>query len=184
MATKAEMIAELEAKGAKLTGNETPAELKAMLKPSDPNGDGENQGEDPEKKELKAQVESLQAENAALKAKKPEAQRNDAKEEESFLATANAMKTILDAQPKVGVYIPLEQGEPKGTQLPVEINGHRMNVPKGVPNVQVPQGVAEIIWQSLGVYDEASAALRSQNDPDRPLRLDLQSESDKGALNA
>src|SRR5690349_9294051 len=152
MATKAEMIAELEANGATLTGTETAEELKAMLKPK---------------------------EDAPRKA-----QRSDAKEEADFQAVANAMKTQLEAQPKVGVYIPLEQGEPKGTQLPVEINGYRMNVPKGVPNVQVPVAVAEIIWQSLGVYEEASAALRSQNDPSRPIRLDLQSESDKAALNA
>lgn len=122
--------------------------------------------------------------DAKEEAPKKKAQRSDAKEEADFQATANAMKATLDAQPKVGVYIPLEQGEPKGTQLLVEINGYRMNVPKGVPNVQVPQAVAEIIWQSLGVYEEASAALRSQNDSSRPLRLDLQSESDKTALNA
>lgn len=182
MATKAEMIAELEAKGVRLTGTETAEELKALLKPED----GE-QGEDPEKAAMTARLEALEAENAALKkAKKPEAkaQRNDANEEAAFQATADAMKATLEQQPKVGVYIPLEQGEPKGTQLPVEINGYRMNVPKGVPNVQVPQAVAEIIWQSLGVYEEASSALRSQNDPDRPLRLDLQSDSDRSVLGA
>jgi hypothetical protein len=115
---------------------------------------------------------------------KPKAQRSEAKEEADFQKTANAMKANMDAEPKVGVYIPLEQGEPKGTQLPVEINGYRMNVPKGVPNVQVPASVAEIIWRALGVYEEASAALRSPNDPNRPLRTDLQREGDKAAINA
>lgn len=112
------------------------------------------------------------------------AKRSEANEEAAFQKTANSMKAVLEAEPKVGVFIPLERGEPKGTQLPVEINGYRMNVPKGVPNVQVPKSVAEIIWQSLGVYDEASSALRSSNDPARPLRLDLQSENDRSALNA
>jgi len=112
------------------------------------------------------------------------AQRSEASEEADFQKTAGDMKAMLEAQPKVGIYVPLEQGEPKGTQLPVNINGYRVNVPKGVPNVQVPQSVAEIIWQSLGVYEEASSALRSINDPSRPLRTDLQSDSDKGAINA
>lgn len=189
MATKADMIAELEAKGVQLTGKETAEELKALLdQNADPADGASGSDEDPEKAELQARLAALEAENAALKkADKPvakPAQRNEAKEAAEFQNTADKMKAELAKQPKVGVFIPLEQGEPKGTQLPVEINGYRINVPKGQPNVQVPQAVAEIIWQSLGVYDEASSALRSQNDPDRPLRLDLQSESDKAALNA
>jgi hypothetical protein len=110
--------------------------------------------------------------------------RNEAHEEADFQRTAGDMKAMLAAQPKVAVFIPLENGEPKGTQFPVEINGHRMNVPKGVPNVQVPQAVAEIIWRSLGIYEEASSALRSQNDASRPVRLDLQNEQDRTNLDA
>lgn len=108
--------------------------------------------------------------------------RSEATEEAAFQATANDMKAMLEAQPKVAIYVPLENGEPKGTQLPVNINGYRINVPKGVVNVMVPQSVAEIIWQSLGIYEEASSALRSENDPSRPLRTDLQAEADKQAL--
>lgn len=110
--------------------------------------------------------------------------KSEAKQEAAFQATANKIKAMLDAQDKVGVFIPLENGEPKGTQLPVEINGYRMNVPKGVPNVQVPKSVADIIWQSLGIYDEASAALRSANDGNRPLRLDLQNANDRSNLDS
>lgn len=109
-------------------------------------------------------------------------QRSEATEEAAFQKTADDMKAMLDAQPKVAIYVPLENGEPKGTQLPVNINGYRVNVPKGVVNVMVPQSVAEIIWQSLGIYEEASSALRSENDPSRPLRTDLQAEADKQAL--
>lgn len=110
--------------------------------------------------------------------------RSEANEEAAFQKTADDMKAMLDAQPKVAIYVPLENGEPKGTQLPVNINGYRVNVPKGVVNVMVPQAIAEIVWQSLGIYEEASSALRSENDPSRPLRTDLQSEADKTALNA
>jgi hypothetical protein len=180
--TKAEMTAKLTEQGATLTGKETVAELKAMLAP----GSGETPQADPEKAAMAAHIAEL--EGHLKEAKKPVKaegkSRSDAAEESSFQKTASNMKAILAAQPKVSVYVPLEQGEPKGTQLPVEINGHKMFVPKGVPGVSVPQAVADIIHQSLGIYDEASSALRSENDPNRPLRLDLQSDSDKSRVNA
>ncbi len=110
--------------------------------------------------------------------------RSEATDEAAYQATASDMKAALDKQEKVSVFVPLENGEPRGTQLPVEINGHKMYVPKGVPGVQVPKSVAEIIWQSLGVYDQASASVMSQNDPSRPLRTDLQNESDQRAIGA
>jgi hypothetical protein len=112
------------------------------------------------------------------------ASRSEGTEEAAYQATASAMKAELDKQEKVSVFVPLENGEPRGTQLPVEINGHKMYVPKGVPGVEVPKSVAEIIWQSLGVYDEASASVRSQNDPSRPLRTDLQNEADQRTIGA
>lgn len=111
-------------------------------------------------------------------------QRSEGAEEAEFQATASRMKAELDKQERVSIYIPLENGEPTGTQYPVEINGFKMYVPKGVPGVEVPKAVAEIIWQSLGVYDQATKSLRSQNDPNRPLRTDLQSEKDRSNLDA
>jgi len=54
-----------------------------------------------------------------------EASRSDASEEASFQQTANDMKALLAAQPVVSIMVPLETGEPKGTQLPVTINGYR-----------------------------------------------------------
>lgn len=110
--------------------------------------------------------------------------RSEGSEEAAYQATASDMKAELDKQEKVSVFVPLENGEPRGTQLPVEINGHKMFVPKGVPGVEVPKAVAEIIWQSLGVYDEASASVMSQNDPNRPLRTDLQNEADQRTISA
>lgn len=124
------------------------------------------------------------AKEEAEKPKTEKPKRSGAKEEAEAQKVENTTQAMLDKQPKVSVYIPLMDGEPKGTQLPVEINGRKMFVPKGVPGVEVPQSVAEIIWQSLGVYDEASAALRSQNDPSRPLRTDLQSEADRSTIGA
>jgi hypothetical protein len=110
--------------------------------------------------------------------------RSEKTEEAAYQSTASNMKAMLDKQEKVSIFVPLENGEPRGTQLPVEINGHKMYVPKGVPNVEVPKAVAEIIWQSLGVYDEASASVMSQNDPSRPLRTDLQNETDQRTIGA
>lgn len=110
--------------------------------------------------------------------------RSEGSEEAAYQATASDMKAELDKQEKVSVFVPLENGEPRGTQLPVEINGHKMFVPKGIPGVEVPKAVAEIIWQSLGVYDEASTSVMSQNDPSRPLRTDLQNEADQRTIGA
>lgn len=121
-------------------------------------------------------------EQASADSSEVKPKRSEATEEAAFQQTANDMKAMLEAQPQVAIYVPLENGEPKGTQLPVNINGYRVNVPKGVVNVMVPQSVAEIIWQSLGIYEEASSALRSENDPSRPLRTDLQAEADRTAL--
>lgn len=114
---------------------------------------------------------------------KEKAQRSEATEEAAFQETANDMKTLLASQPTVRILVPYEQGEPKGTQLPVNINGYRLNVPKGV-YVEVPQTVAEIVMASQDVYEQASSSVVSQNDPDKPLRLDLQGDSDKKALDA
>ena len=122
-------------------------------------------------------------ENADVEASKAPKQRSEATEEAAFQKTANDMKAVLAAQKKVTIMVPYEPGEPKGTQLPVNINGYRINVPKGV-YVEVPQTVAEIVMASQNVYQEASSAVVSQNDPSKPLRLDLQDEADKKALDA
>ena len=57
-------------------------------------------------------------------------------------------------QPKVNVYIPLEDGEKKGTTRSVIINGWRVNIIKGV-YVEVPRQVADILIQSQQAELEA-----------------------------
>jgi hypothetical protein len=91
--------------------------------------------------------------------------RNGGAEEADFNKTAGDMKALLDAQPKVRVLVPLENGEKLGEFLPVNINGYRLNVPKGVL-IDVPQTVAEIISESLNIYEHnaASAMRADRND--------------------
>lgn len=82
--------------------------------------------------------------------------RNSKAEETDFEKTKNDMKAVLDAQSKVRVLVPLESGEKLGEFLPVNINGYRLNVPKGV-YVDVPQTVADIISEAYNVYENNSA---------------------------
>src|SRR6266850_374520 len=97
-----------------------------------------------------AKQEEVAGSEATDKPKK--AQRSEATEEAGFQKTANDMKTLLATQPRVSIMVPLENGEPKGTQLPVTINGARFNVPKGV-YVEVPKTIAEIVMESQNIYN-------------------------------
>ena len=153
MSIKEDLVAQAQAKNIALTGNETIPQLKALL--------------------------GVESTPAATPAKG----RNSANEAASFEETKDDMRTKLAAQPTVKIFVPLDIGEKPGTQLPVNINGLRLNVPKGV-YVEVPQTVADIVVESLESYSKASEALRSPNDPNRPLRLDLADEATKNALNA
>jgi hypothetical protein len=91
-------------------------------------------------------------------AKKPVSEaRNGGAEEADFNKTAGDMKALLDGQSKVRVLVPLESGEKLGEFLPVNINGYRLNVPKGV-YVDVPQTVADIISESFNIYEQNSAS--------------------------
>lgn len=179
MSTKPELIDQAKAKNIALTGDETKAELEAKLA-----GSSDDAGRHATGGESLPEDQKHPSQNGEMTTASGSNQRNDTTEEAAFQKTAGVAKARLAAEPKTGVYIPLEHGEPKGTQLPVEINGAHYSVPKGVPNVQVPVSIAEIVWRHLGVYEEASAALRSANNPDRPLRLDLQNESDRSRLDA
>ncbi len=101
------------------------------------------------------------------KSEEPKADiRNGAAEEADFEKTKNDMKAMLDAQPKVRTFVPLENGEKLGEFLPVNINGYRLNVPKGV-YVDVPQTVADIIAESYNIYEQNSAsAMRADRNDD------------------
>src|ERR1043166_3469344 len=103
-----------------------------------------------------AKAKMAKAEEAEQKPAKPEA-RNGAAEEADFNKTAGDMKALLDSQPKVRVLVPLESGEKLGEFLPVNINGYRLNVPKGVYQ-DVPQTVADIIADAYNSYEQNSAA--------------------------
>lgn len=62
---------------------------------------------------------------------------------------------FVNSQPKVNIFIPLEGKEKVGTAvLPVTINGHRWNVPKGI-YVECPKSVADIVKESLNQTEQA-----------------------------
>lgn len=69
------------------------------------------------------------------------------------------MRKALAKQPKVRMYVPLEGKEPVGSFIPVTLNGHRVNVPKGV-YVDVPQQVADIIADRFQQIDDAGKKYR------------------------
>jgi hypothetical protein len=120
-----------------------------------------------EAEELKEDVASEQPitpETSVEKPVEPQA-RNGGQEKADFEKTVSDMKALLASQPKVRVLVPLEAGETvvKNTDgskafpiLPVNINGYRLNVPKGV-YVDVPQTVADIISESFNIYEQNSA---------------------------
>lgn len=111
-----------------------------------------------------AQAEADHSQTAVIPSEpaKPEA-RNSAKEEAAFEKTVSDTKAVLDAQPRVRIIVPLEGSEKLGAFYPVTINCHRVNVPKGV-YVDVPQAVADVVMESLNIYEQASAATGMRTD--------------------
>lgn len=73
---------------------------------------------------------------------------------ERHKSKAQRMKENLEKQDKVMVFVPLEGKEKPGTQLPVTLNGYRVNVPKG-KYVKVPMQIGQIIMDSLNQTEEA-----------------------------
>lgn len=86
-------------------------------------------------------------------------------------AKSLATKESLEKQPKVRMMIPLEGGEKIGVTIPVTINGHRVNVPKGV-YVNVPEQIADMLMESFNQTELAG----------RDFRVDLR--QDKAAQDA
>lgn len=193
MATKAEMIAQLEAKGAKLTGNETADELKAMLKPSE-DSDSKDQGKDPEKEELKAKLAALEAENEQLKKTPPvqaspksvgeansdKPKQKSGNDDADFDRTVNSVRKQLEAEDKRRILIPLMPGEPANTYQPFNINGYRVNVKKGV-YVEVPATIADISEESFRQTEAAGTNLESSFNGNN-LKLDAAPQETKDAL--
>lgn len=86
---------------------------------------------------------------------------------------ADRTARIINAQPKMSIFIPLEGKEKIGkATLPVTINGHRWNVPKGI-YVEVPSQVAKEAMNSL---NQTAQALES------PFRLDNAPDDRRRAL--
>ena len=88
--------------------------------------------------------------------------------EKEWNADQNKMKAHLDAQPKVSIMIPLEQGVPpeQAEKVPftVNINGYRLSIKRGV-FVAVPQQVAEMVKERLESEGQIGKSLRIDNDP-------------------
>jgi hypothetical protein len=137
--------------------------------------------------ELEKQINRSRALNDSLEAKEREldskvkeanqtmdkvSQQDRAKIAALHTSDAARMKDSLKSQEKVQIFVPLEGNERKGTQLPVTINGYRVNVPKGV-YVQVPQGVAQVVMDSLNQTQQAT---------DIPQNLNNKTETDKEKL--
>lgn len=78
---------------------------------------------------------------------------------------AQAMKDNLAKQPKVKIFVPLDGKEKKGTQLPVTLNGYRVNVPKGL-YVEVPEQIGQVIMESLNQTQEATDIPRNLDNMD------------------
>lgn len=118
---------------------------------------------DPKVAELQAKVDQLTANLEKLMSQfKPDANgviqfKSNASDQDLERHKSKAEKTAdyVNAQPKVSVFIPLEGKESRGRAvLPVTINGHRWNVPKGI-YVDVPRPVGDIVKESLNQTEEA-----------------------------
>lgn len=99
---------------------------------------------------------------------------------------ADSMLQALALTPKVRTRIPREAKEPQGAFATVILNGLRINILKGV-SVNLPQQVADVIDKSY--YDTEKAINESKivnpfTGKASNARVDMQSETDKEALNA
>lgn len=86
---------------------------------------------------------------------------------------ARQTKEILSKEPKIGIIIPLDQGEKPGAVRTATINGYRFTVKKNT-YVLLPQSVAELFMQSM--QTEASALLEN------PLNLSMADAEKRSAL--
>lgn len=87
-----------------------------------------------------------------------------------YKTRAMEMKAILDAQPKVRIFIPFENGEnpAQAVKLPqiVNIKGYQFTVPRG-QYVEVPQQVADMIQERLESEGKAGREFLIGNDERR-----------------
>jgi len=83
---------------------------------------------------------------------------------------AERMKKKLAKQPKVRVLIPKEKKEPKGATFPVQINGYRLNIRKGV-YVEVPEQIADVIRDSQEQTEAADEEFK-RTETGEPMRIE------------
>lgn len=85
-----------------------------------------------------------------------------------YKSRALQMKAILDAQPRVRIFIPFDAGENPslGAKIPqiVNIRGYQFTVPRG-RYVEVPQQVADMIQERLESEQRAGVDHLIDNDP-------------------
>lgn len=99
--------------------------------------------------------------------------RSDAQKEtdrQRWESKAERMKTHLAKQPKVTMYLPLEGKEKPGILYPVNLNGYRLNIPKGV-YVDIPQQVADLLKESFLQTQEAGKEFRIDLDEKKSEKL-------------
>lgn len=80
-----------------------------------------------------------------------------------WTARARETQEALDAQPKVRIMIPLQNGEPIGSIQEFNINGYRLTVRKNVM-VDVPEQIAQMIAERYNIELTAGQEMRA----DRP----------------
>lgn len=118
---------------------------------------------------------ALEAVLKSLKQKEKVAKQSTSRsDEKKWRSDRHKMFEVLESQPKVLMFIPTEGKEKpgkvrvvkdshgmkhyvhvSGAVKAVTINGYQMLIPKGV-EVRVPQQVAEMIKESLGIVSEAA----------------------------
>lgn len=79
-----------------------------------------------------------------------------------YTQMSNEMKKVLDAQPRVQMYIPKEPKEPNGAVETVQINGYRMEIQKGTM-VNVPKQVFDILSEYMGIENRVGQDKKINN---------------------
>ena len=72
---------------------------------------------------------------------------------------AEAMKKVLLTQEWVRIYVPRGINEPKTVYQSVNLNGYRLDFPKGV-YIKLPRQIAEVVMGSLNQTEEALQQFR------------------------
>lgn len=140
-----------EASDRGLTATGTKVELIARLSTSEPVPTGETPEEPVETQPAKTVVTEQQVEKA-------------------WRSDIERTKAHLDAQPKVQIMIPLEQGVAPSVarQIPFEINinGYKVSLIRGTQQI-VPEQIAKMVWERLESEGSIGNEWRIDNNPAR-----------------